>query len=303
MVSAVGISTVDIILLMDGFHEEEGSYYCERMITEGGGMAATSVATASRLGSKTRLLSRIGNDVNGSFIVDKLKEYGVDLSGVVKIPGRNSTVGIVFVDRKTGEKQFFSEYEKSSYIDFLEIDTDILEGTDVLLVDGHWMNQAEKCALWAKERCIPVVGDFKSMYTGLEKVLPLVNYLIIPSFFAQEITGEHDMLPALKNLHTRFGCIPVVTEGDKGGAYLFRDEMLRYPSFPIHCLDSTGAGDAFHGAFCHFLSKGAEIGRCLELSSAVGALNCREFGGRAALPSCEELSVFLENNGCDPIIY
>ena len=300
MISAVGISTVDIILLMDGFKAEEGSYHCERMITEGGGMAATSLAAASRLGSKTRLFSRIGDDVYGSFIVEKLKEYGVDHSGVVTAPGRNSTVSVVFVDKKSGEKQFYSEYEKSAYIDPVELDVSLLEGTEVLLVDGHWTDQALRSALWAKEREKPVVGDFKRMYSGLERLLPLVDCLIIPFFFAVEITGEADMHSTLKKLHTRYGGLPVVTEGNRGGAYYYRGKMLRYPAFSISCVDSTGAGDAFHGAFCHFFSRGAEIGRCLELSSAVGALSCRAYGGRAALPTREELASFLEENGRDP---
>jgi sulfofructose kinase len=300
MISAVGISTVDIILLMNGFKGQEGSYHCERMITEGGGMAATALACASMLGAKTRLFSRVGDDVHGGFIVKRLKDFGVDLTGVVTVPGRNSTVSVVFVDKKSGEKQFFSEYDKSAYIDPVELNLSLLEGTEVLLVDGHWTDQALRCALWAKEREIPVVGDFKHMYARLEKVLPLVDCLIIPFFFAVEITGEEDMDSILKKLHKQYGCLPVVTEGSKGGAYFFKGEVLHYPAFSVDCVDSTGAGDAFHGAFCHFFSRGLEIGKCIELSSAVGALNCRAYGGRAALPTCKELTSFLEKKAGEP---
>ena len=300
MVAAVGISVVDIILVMDGFKEGEGSYHCDRLITEGGGMAATAVCAAARLGSETRLFSRVGDDVHGRFVVEGLRAFGVDTSGVVTVPGRTTMTSIVFVDRNTGEKQFYSEFEKSAYIEPVEADLSPLEKMDVLLVDGHWMDQALRSARWARERGVPVVADFKYMYDGLAEVFPYVDYLIIPLFFAAEITGERSIERILETLESRFWGTSVVTLGGEGGAYLSDGALRRYRTFPVACVDSTGAGDAFHGAFCHFLSRGADLSRCLELSSAVGALNCRALGGRAALPTPEELSAFLTLNGTDP---
>lgn len=302
MIAAVGISVVDIILVIDGFNEGEGSFHCDRLITEGGGMAATALCAAARLGSETRLFSRVGDDIHGRFVIEGLRSFGVDTSGVVAVPGRNTTVSIVFVDRNTGEKQFYSEWEKSAYIDPAEAELSLLEGAEVLLVDGHWMDQAFRSARWAKEHGVPVVGDFKRMYDGLEEVLPLVNYLIIPFFFAAEITGERLIDRILDELVSRWGGTPVVTLGSEGGAYLSDGAVRKYRTFPAVCVDSTGAGDAFHGAFCHFLSRGAGISRCLELSSAVGALNCRALGGRSALPTSQELSAFLAANGTAPTL-
>ena len=309
MIAAVGISVVDIMLVMDGFGEGEGSFHCERLLTEGGGMAATALCAAARLGSRTCLFSRVGDDLHGRFVVEGLRAFGVDTSGVAAVPGRNTTVSIVLVDRKTGEKQFYSEREKSAYIDPIKADLSLLAGAEALLLDGHWTDQALRSALWARERGVPVVGDFKSMYDGLEEVLPLVDYLIIPFFFASEITGERLIDRILAGLSSRWGGTPVVTLGDGGGAYLTGGSLRRYRTFPVGsphvgvpvaCVDSTGAGDAFHGAFCHFLSRGADLDRCLELSSAVGALNCRALGGRAALPGPLELSAFLAASGADP---
>jgi sulfofructose kinase len=303
MIAAVGISVIDIILVMDGFREGEGSYHCEKLSTEGGGMAATGLCAAARLGSETRLFSRVGDDIHGRFVRDGLAQYGVDASGVIAVPGRNTTVSIVLVDRNTGEKQFYSEFEKSAYIDPLEGDLSLLEGMDVLLVDGHWTDQAWRSAQWARERGIPVVSDFKRMYRGLEKVFPLVDYHILPFFFAAEVSGEREPVSILRKLRALYGGVPVITSGSEGGIYLRENKVFRYRAFPPpRMVDSTGAGDAFHGAFCHFLERGADIGRCLELASAVGALNCRAYGGRTALPTREELSCFLAANGADPVL-
>lgn len=300
MIAAVGISVVDVILVMDGFREGEGSFHCERLLTEGGGMAATGLCAAARLGSKTRLFSRVGDDVHGRFVIDRLEDFGVDTSGVAAVPGRNTTISIVLVDRNTGEKQFYSERGKSAFLDPLEMDVSLLEGTEVLLVDGHWTDQALRAAGWARGRSIPVVSDFKRMYPGLEAVFPFVDYHILPRFFAAEVTGEHVPEAILHSLAEKYGGTPVITSGSEGGLYLSDGAVRRYRTFPSDCVDSTGAGDAFHGAFCHFLARGADIARCLELASAVGALNCGALGGRAALPAPENLSEYLSANGADP---
>ena len=298
-VSAVGISVVDHIMIVDGFKRGEGSFHCEEYYTEGGGMAATALCAASKLGSRTRLFSRVGDDINADFIVDGLTNYGIDISGIVKMPGTKSTVSFVIVDKTTGEKQFYSEWIKPPFLGKLELDISLLEGTDVLLVDGHWTEGALQAVRWANDARAPVVADFKRLYEGLESLFPYINYFIVPRFFAEELTNCHDMPSILEELSRIQAGMPIVTAGAGGGAYLMNGICGKYRSYSIECVDSTGAGDAFHGAFCHFLARGADPARCLDLASAAGALNCRDFGGRSALPSTDELCGFLDSYGCD----
>ena len=299
VISAVGISVVDHIMILDGFKTGEGSFHCESYLVEGGGMAATALCAAAKLSAETRLFSRIGDDLNGVFILDELKRYGVDTAGVVTIPGKASTVSFVLVDKMSGEKQFYSEWIKPAFEDRIELDISLLKGTEVLLVDGHWTEGALKASEWAKTNGVPVVADFKRKYTNLEALFPFIDYFVIPSFFAEELTGAADPEDMLAGLAAIQPGVPVITLGDFGGMYLFEGKVRRYRSFPVQCVDSTGAGDAFHGAFCRFLTQNLDLHRCLELASAVGALNCRAFGGRTGLPTAGELSEFLVINGCD----
>ena len=299
MISGIGITVYDIIMVLDGFSSAEGSYYCDEILTEGGGMAATALCAASKLGANTRIFTRIGDDRYGEFLLDEFHRYGVDTAGVVTVPGKRTTQAVVFVDENTGEKQFYSEQTKPAFTDTIPLDCSLLEGTRVLLVDGHWIEGAQAGAEWAHSRGIPVVGDFKRKYPGLENLLPYVDYLIIPSFFARELTGKTDEADMLEKLATLGYGIPVITCGEQGGVYFSHDEIRRYRTFPVKCVDSTGAGDAFHGAFCHFLANGLEIDECLELASAVGALNCRTHGGRQSLPSRKELAAFLKAHGVE----
>jgi sulfofructose kinase len=296
MISAIGIATVDHIAVIDGFHDREGTYLADAYRVEGGGMAATALCTASRLGSATRLFSRIGDDINGRLIIQGLASFEVDVSCLTTVPGTNSFVSIILVNAKTGEKQFYSDKQQPVFREHIDLDRARLEGTDVLLVDGFWMEAALTGARWASERGIPVVGDFKGRYDGLEELMKYVSYLIVPEFFARDLTG-HDTLPEMvKGLVPLCLGAPVITCGSRGGVYLSGNDVRYYPAFPIEILDTTGAGDAFHGAFCHFLAAGESLDRCLELASAVGAINCRALGGRAGLPTSVELCEFLLNH-------
>jgi len=299
MISAIGISTVDHIMVIDGFKGAEGSYGCNAYHADGGGMAATALCTASKLGSSCKLFSRIGDDVNGQFILDRLKKFNIDTSGVVTVSGKNSIVCVILVNSRSGEKQFFFERTFHVFEDYIDFDTSRLNGTDILLVDGFWMEAALEGAVWASKNGVTIVADINKKYVGLEDLLPLIDYFIIPEFFAREITGERTISDILRSLSDMISGIPVITKGSEGGSYFVENEIRNYRAFPVQCVDTTGAGDAFHGAFCHFLSKGLSIDRCLELASAVGAMNCRSMGGRESLPTIEELSIFLKEHGSE----
>ena len=300
MIAAIGIAVLDNIVVMDGFQKGEGSFYCNTLTVTGGGMAATALCAASKLGSPTRLFTKVGDDAHGHYIIDELHSYDIDTSGSVIVPGLSTTSSIVFVDSHTGEKQFYSERDKPLDSMPATLDRSLLDGTNVLLVDGHWIDGALDGVEWAASNAIPVVADFKRMYDGLDSLFPSIDYLIIPSFFAEEITGEKTVDGMLEKLAAMQKWLPVITCGENGGKYFIDGAVRRYRAFQVPCVDSTGAGDAFHGAFCHFLSHDLPVDRCLELASAVGALNCRSLGGRSSLPSREELRQFLKEQGSSP---
>lgn len=298
MIAAIGIAVIDHIMVIRGFNSHEGSFQAESYHSEGGGMAATACCAASRLGSETRLITRVGDDVNGQLILEGLHKYYIDTSRTTMMKNHHSTVSMVLVDRLTGNKQFYAEDVKPLYAETVEFDETSLRDADVVLVDGHCMTEAAQAVRLAKRFGIPVVADFKRRYKNIEILFPYIDYFIIPSFFAHELTGKNTpegMIDELGNIQSG---LPVITDGARGGYYPGSNgKPEQYRTFHIETVDSTGAGDAFHGAFCHFLSNGLPLERCLDLSSAVGALNCRAFGGRKALPSTSELRSFLKENG------
>jgi sulfofructose kinase len=294
MISAVGISTLDHLLVVDGFNIIEGTFTATSYTCEGGGMSATALCAAARLGSKTRLFSKIGDDVNGQIIIRGLHKYNVDTKGCEVIRNANSFVSFVLINRNTGDKQFYNEEIYKIFEQKVRIRKKLLEGSRVLLVDGYWTEGAIEATAWAAKNNVPVVADFKEYFNGIDILLPYIDYLIIPDFFARKIAMESNNENVLRFWKSKIKGIPVITNGNKPGYYLINDKVKKIPVFRIKCIDSTGAGDAFHGAFCHFLALNQPIEICLQMASAVGALNCRAVGGRNALPDINELNNFIK---------
>ena len=115
------------------------------------------------------------------------------------------------------------------------------------MIDGHFPKQVLRALRRARESGVQVVGDFSDARPAFVRLLPHVDYPILPVDFVRGY-GEGNVRRTLRVLHQRFGGTPVVTQGEKGATALVDGEYLSLPSSPTRVVDTTGAGDAFHGA-------------------------------------------------------
>jgi len=149
----------------------------------------------------------------------------------------------------------------------------------------------------ARAACTIVSADIDTVYVGLPELLPLIDVLISSKEFPRLLTGIEDDHAALAEIKARYGCALVgLTKGGRGATVLCEGEFLETPPFqvPGGCVDTTGAGDAFHAGFLYGLLQDEEIEMSLKLGCAVAALGCRALGARTGLPTREELNDFLK---------
>src|SRR5262249_45501469 len=122
-----------------------------------------------------------------------------------------------------------------------------------------------------------------------DQVLGSVDYLVASATFPERWTGESDPFRALEIIQTEYKMrVAAMTLGEHG--VLARQESCFFysPGFIVNCVDTTGAGDVFHGAFCYSVLAGMSLGDSLEFSNAMAALNCRRLGARGGIASKEE---------------
>src|SRR5262249_38682722 len=150
-------------------------------------------------------------------------------------------------------------------------------------VDCHETAAAARAARWAREAGIPTVADIEKVRPGIVDLLQHVDAIIMAQEFPPALTGHEDLGAALQTIARDFGAaLTGVTIGKEGSLAWCQGREIRTPAFPIDCVDSTGAGDAFRGAFAAacLLHPFDDIEAILSYANAVAALNCRALGSR-----------------------
>jgi len=279
-VVGIGIACLDHLLLVPE-KSKDGGHVSDFRI-EGGGLTATALVAAARLGAPTRLWCRVGDDEAGRAILRGLAGEGVDAGNVQVVAGARSPISVVHVDAQSGERTIF-HHRGNCYENADEPPTlDGIEEAGALLVDPTWHAAAMAGARRARDARVPVIGDFHPSRDP--ELAALLDWLIVGEAPGRDLAAGQEAEDVLRHL-CGFGPFQAaVTAGSKGCWYLVDEEVRHCAAFQTDVVDTTGAGDAFHGAFGFAIAQGWDVDRAVRLGCAVGALCCKAFGGRAALP-------------------
>ncbi len=167
----------------------------------------------------------------------------------------------------------------------------------MLIVDCHETAAAAQAARYAREAGVPTIVDVEKVRPGIGDLLQQIDVLITAQDFPSALTGYEDMGRALDAMTAEYPSARLVcaTLGDEGSLARCNGREIRTPAFQIDCVDTTGAGDAFRGAFAAgcLLMPDAEVEDVLAYANAVAALNCRALGARGGLPTAGEVEQLL----------
>jgi sugar/nucleoside kinase (ribokinase family) len=176
-----------------------------------------------------------------------------------------------------------------------------LDEAKCLLVDGMFPRAAVEAAQYARKRGIPVVADLGNVEGRQRELVSLVDFLVTNEDCARRVaggpTGLDDPERACKLMLAMGPRAVVATLGARGSVYGEGDRIERQPAFTVPVVDTTGAGDCFHGAFCVGVVRGWGLGETVRFASAAAALKCQRLGGRAGLPTMTEVEAFLRERG------
>ncbi len=263
----------------------------------GGGPVATALVTLARLGAQVGYLGVLGDDESGRHALADLRREGVDTSRVVVRTGARSHTCLVLVEAGTGRRSILCDRGTLGEMALTEADRCYIAGARFLHLDGQFMAAAMAAARWAREAGARVSFDANRPRPRLDELLPLVDVLVTSTSFPTAFTGHGDLARAMWALRALGPDTIVVTLGAKGCVYLEDDRPVRAPAFAVQVVDTTGAGDAFHGAFLFGLLQGWQAGEAAHFANAVAALNCQALGGRGGLPTLAEALALMRGEG------
>lgn len=293
-VICVGHAALDYVYRIAAFPPTPTKVRSLEHIESGGGMAANAAATIARLGGKVELWSRTGGDSAGERIHKFLAAEGVDIEYVRTFERTRSSTSAVIVDEK-GERLIIGERDHAMPMDASWLPLERIAGASAVLSDLRWVEGTRAAFTEARARGVPTLLDADLGGGGhLGEFLALADYAIFsgPALdaFAPGL-GERAQLESVLAAGVHHAG---VTRGAAGYAWLSQSgEAGRQPAFAAEIVDTTGAGDAFHGAFAWALAHSYAPAACARIAAAAAALKCRRLGARAGLPTRAELDEFL----------
>jgi len=290
-VLCVGNASFDLVFGVEAHPAADEKTIANSFLSCGGGPAANAAVAVSRLGCKAAFAGYLGDDIFGDLHFAELQQEGVNVDLVVR--GDVPTPLSAILVKPDGKRTVINHGAGAKPLPQTSVDFSRCT-SKVILFDGHEPELSLSLAGYARRRSIPTVLDAGSVHRGTRELVGLVDYVVASKKFAEDFTGEADAAHALVKLSKHASCV-VITLGERGLIWKNFESEGRLPAFAVKVVDTTGTGDAFHGAFAAGLAMEKNWDELLRYASAVGALCCTKLGARSGLPTAEELNAFLKN--------
>ena len=277
----VGLVTLDLIYLAESPPKNNQKLVADDYLVAAGGPVTNAAVAFSYLGNQAKISGVVGCHPMTQLIKSDLGNYQIEIIDNYPTTENPPPVSSIIVSKETGERAVISINAVKTQVSSQSISPDILQDIDIVLIDGHQMALGCAIAQKAKVENIPVVIDGGSWKAGFEKLLPFVDYAICSAnFYPPDCHNSEEVFAYLNQIG-----IPhiAITHGGKPIQYLAHNlsqseiKILDVPK--IQAADTLGAGDIFHGAFCHYVLQ-ETFTTALEEAAKIAALSCQFFGSR-----------------------
>lgn len=278
----VGLITLDLLYLTTDLPDRNQKIVALDYTMAAGGPATNAAVTFSYLGNNATLLGSLGHHPMSTLVLSDLQQWQVAVADLS--PDRHAPLptSSVMVTQATGERAVVSLNAAKSQASVADIPNEILQDIelrkfDIVLIDGHQMAVGQAIAQQAQAAHIPIVVDGGSWKPGFEQVLAYADYVIgSANFHPPNCHSLEDVFACLNSLQ-----IPhiAMTQGDRPILFVGPDHAGEIAVPPVPIVDTLGAGDIFHGAFCHFILQ-SSFTAALAQSTTIAAYACQTFGTR-----------------------
>ena len=295
-VVGLGENSVDFMAVVTEYPAPNSKQRLQHFERLPGGQTATALAACARLGCRARYVGSFGDDSLGTLSRESLSALGVDVSAARIVSGATNRCALILVDARTGDRTVLWDRHPDLAMTPAFVVTEAVTSGRLLIVDGVDLAASAGAARDARASGTTTIIDVEDVRPGIENVLPHIDAIIAGREFPAAFTGHDDIGRALDTIGREFHAgLVCVTLGAGGSLAWCAGREIRTPSFPVDCVDSTGAGDAFRGGFAAACLDGPEGGLedVLRYANAVGALACRGLGAQASLPTADEVERLL----------
>jgi len=295
-VAGIGQCSFDNLFIVDTFPLPDTKKEIILFETAGGGPVATALVSLARLGVSCSFSGIVGDDEEGGKIRCSLEDDKIDVSELITRKGARSQIAFICIEKDSGRRTIFWKRPSGQPLRPEELPDNFLADVNFLLLDGLMRDVSIHAARKAGDKKIPVMLDAGRVREGMIELAGLCDYVVCSEEFAREYTGsdkEFDPHDALHKMKEFGGKAVTITLGDRGSVTISGDRVFHTPAFKVNVVDTTGAGDVFHGGYIYGLLQDWNIEDVVRFASAFAALKCRKPGGRAGIPAMDEVHKLL----------
>ena len=288
-----GLNSVDQLCIVPEYPRLDSKTEILRYEKLPGGQVATAVTFLSCMGLKAKYIGKVGGDDTGRFSLQSFDTAAVDVTDVLVEQGARNQHAIIIIDQRSGERTILCE--RDSRLDFVEseLDEEAVCAGRILHLDGYDSGSLS-AAMWCQQRGIPVCIDLDKVVPNCQELLEKIDFLIVSSNFCSDFTGIADPAGSFQALRQCFNGFLAVTLGAQGAMAWVGDRCVTFPGLKVNAVDTTGAGDIFHGAFIYGLLQNWPLRKIMGFANAAAGRSCMHLGARAGIRSYSEILQYLD---------
>jgi sulfofructose kinase len=295
-VICLGVTVVDNVLEVDQIPRVPIKILANSRARRGGGPASTGAVASAHLGVPTQLWSWFGQDAEGDFLMDMLERHGVDTAHTLRSAEFDTVTAFVVVD-KAGERLIVAHGTRIVPPTTGHLPMNEVAEAGAILVDSAWREGATAVLEAARAAGVPAVLDAESH--DAERLMDLARRASYPVFseegFDRVARGGEPGDDSCRALSESLGAPVGVTLGPRGSLWWIDGALTHIPALEVPVQDTTGAGDAFHGAVAAGLAEGMSLLQAARLGTAVAALKCQRGNGWDGMPDGADVEEMLKN--------
>ena len=290
----IGHAAYDMTFPMDKFPEENTKTRVSNRVDCGGGPAFNAAYLLGKWGIDVTFAGAVGNDAFGKKLKDQLQSVGVKTKYLQMSDEFSTTNSVIIANTSSGTRTVLTYRPENMKLDDFELGFE----PDIILMDGQEYDLSMKfIEKYPNSVTIIDAGRAKSHIIELAKK---VNFVVCSKEFAETVTDikiqdNTSIIDLYKKMENIFPGEIVITLESQGALYKYNSQIKIMPSLKVKAVDSTGAGDIFHGAFTYSLANNYDLEKTIIISNIAGALSVTKIGSLASMPEKEDMMKYVHD--------
>jgi sulfofructose kinase len=291
-----GLNSVDHLCVVSEYPGIDTKTEMTRYVKMPGGQVATAILFLSKMGCRARYIGKVGDDGEGRLFLESFESQSLDVSSISIEKNTSTQSAFIIVDSRSGARTILWQRNEKLNFRRAELHPEEIRSGKILHLDGYDSRAALDAASACRSEGIPVCIDLDRVVAGCDALINNVDFLIAGSDFIREYTGIADVSESFRVLGASFDGFLVMTAGAEGAVASVAGRRLVFPGIKVRAVDTTGAGDIFHGGFIYGLLRNWPLDRIMAFANAAAGLSCGYLGAQSGIRPLGEILQCIERN-------